>query len=284
MKIQEMHYNFKLEANYVDSFDRIDFEPYEIDQYLNKAIWLLLKDRYRFDVKIKKGFETDQSRIDELKTLHVKSPELQPPITPIDLSNGLYEIRLNQLGNNINGQYFRYLFYTKGRIKAEKDGCFKYINIHIFPSDDNHTVFTDASWKWRRVNGNFGRSTYTHPHLDINSNNDSVDTTANLITNNQFHNDELSSLFLNVNDVNNIPQFKIVNVEISYVKYPNRVFFGGYNHIDGLSNASSPPIHCDLDEGFHDEIIRKAVQLAREDLLDQLGIQVSNLKTLADKV
>lgn len=284
MKIHEMHYNFKLEANYVDSFDRVDFEPYEIDQYLNKAIWLLLKERYKFDVKIKKGFETDQSRIDELKTLHIKSPELQPSITPIDLGNGLYEIRLNQLGNNINGQYFRYLFYTKGRIKAEKDGCFKHININIFPSDDNYTVFTDASWKWRRVNGNFGRSTYVHPHLDFNANNDSIDTTANLITNNQYHNDELSSLFLNVNDVNNIPQFKIVNAEISYIKYPNRVFFGGYNHIDGMSNTSSPPIHCDLDEGFHDEIIRKAVQLAREDLLDQLGIQVSNLKTLADKV
>lgn len=284
MKIQEMHYNFKLESNYVDSFDRIDFEPYEIDQYINKAIFIIFKERYKFDPKTRKGFESEQSRIDELKTLHVKSPELQPPVVPINLGNGLYELRLNSLGNNISGQYFRYFYFTKGRIKAKKNDCYKYIDITIPQTDDTFTTYSDASWKWRKVNGNFGRSTYVHPHIDMNSNNDSVDVTANLITNNQFHNDELSSLFLNVNDLNNIPQFEITNVEVSYLKYPNRVFFGGYNHVDGLSNSTSPPIHCDLDEGFHDEVIRKAVQLAREDLLDQLGTQISTVKTLADKV
>jgi hypothetical protein len=284
MKIQEMHYEFKLGFDRVDSADRPDFLRNEIDHYLNRAIWYFLKERYDVDKTINRGFETDQSRIDELKTLHIKSDQLQPGVTPIDLGNGKYEVRLNSLGNNINGQYFRYMFYTDGYIMAEKDNCSKAIGLTIKQIDDDVTTYSDSSWLWRRVNANFGRSTYQHPHIDSNINNDSVDTTADLITNNQYHNDELGSLYLDTRNIYGEPQFDINQVYISYLKYPNRVFIGGYNHIDGLSDINSDPIHCDIDEGFHDEIIRIAISLAEKDIKDQLGIQVREQQVLKDKI
>ena len=46
MLIDQLHYNVKLEAERVDSQDKIDLEPVEIDAYLNKAIWVYLKERY----------------------------------------------------------------------------------------------------------------------------------------------------------------------------------------------------------------------------------------------
>lgn len=279
-----MHYQFKLSADFVDSFDRVYLETYEIDNYLNRAILLFFKDMYKFDDRIKKGFETDQARIDKLKTLHVKSPELQPAIIPINLGNGLYEVRLKDLGNGLNGQFFRYFHMTKAKVKAVKNNCFKKMTVDIVQIDDDQTKYSDASWLWRRVLGNFGRSTFVHPHLDINNTDDTVYTTADLLPANQFNNDQLSSLYLNTNNILGDQQFEVINIEISYLKYPNRVFFGGYTHTDGLSNNQSPPIHCDLDEGFHDEIIRKAVQIAKEDLQDQLGIQITNTQTLQDKV
>ena len=113
MRIDQMHYNFELELDRVASNDRPDFMPWEIDEYLNKGISTFVKTRYSVSNKLKVGFETNQKRIDELSSLHIKSPELQPPIVPIDLGNGRYEVRLNNLGDNINGQYFRYLFEKK---------------------------------------------------------------------------------------------------------------------------------------------------------------------------
>jgi hypothetical protein len=269
MLIDEMQYEFKLRKDRVDSGDKVDFEPWEIDSFINNAQWWFLKDRYSIEPVRKKGFETDQIRISQLDTLHVKSPHLQPGLTPTLIQDGVYEVRLNDLGDNINGQYFRYLFLTDGYIQAEKNACTKFISMDYLQSDDSLTTYTEADWTWRRVNYSFGKSTFAIQHLTTPGSNqdpDSVGLIESVGTNDNLD-DELVSIYLDTRDRFGEPQFTINTVYLSYIKYPNRVFFGGYDHIDTLSNSTSPRIHCDLPEAFHDEIVNIAVRLAEKSIV-----------------
>lgn len=288
MRIQEMHYKFDLWFDRVASNDRPDFMVWEKDDYINTAIWIFIKERCGVTSQSIRGFETDQSRIDQLKTLHIKSPELQPAITPIVLPNGRYEFRLNSLGNNINSQYFRYLFLTDGVIKIRKNGCVRNIGHTQWQIDDLKTTFNASSWKWKRVLINFGKSTFQTPTAQSPLVADSPDVTASLITNHnllteRYNNDQLASIYVDTTNHNSVQEFEVVDACFSYIKYPNRVFYGGYSHIDKQSSVLSEPVHCDIDEAFHDEIIRIAVNLAQGDTQDTTGLQISNERLNNDK-
>ena len=112
MLIDEMHYVFELGLDRVASQDRPDMYPNEKDNYLNRAIAEFVKDRYGFvESQRKLGFETDQERISNLTNLHIKSPVLQPALTPIDLGNGQYELRLSSLLHRY--MFFFCLFHTR---------------------------------------------------------------------------------------------------------------------------------------------------------------------------
>ena len=288
MRIQEMHYKFDLWQDRVASNDRPDFMPWEKDDYINTAIWILIKERCGVMGQSVRGFETDEVRIDQLKTLHIKSPELQPAITPIVLPNGRYEFRLNALGNNINSQYFRYLFLTDGVIKIRKNGCTKNMGHTQWQIDDLKTAFNASSWKWNRVLINFGKSTLQTPAAQSPIVADSPDVTASLITDlglgtERYNNDQLASIYVDTTNRDGVQEFEVVEGCFSYIKYPNRVFYGGYNHIDKQSDDTSEPVHCDLDEAFHDEIVRIAVNLAQGDVQDIQGAQITNERLNNDK-
>jgi hypothetical protein len=286
MRIDQVHYRFDLAVDKIASSDRPDIRPWTKDEYLNMAIIKWLKDRFKIDFNTNRGFETDSERISQLASLHIKSPELQPPLTPLNLGDGRYEIRLNDLGDNINGQYFRYLFLTDAYIKARKDDCFKYIGYTQWQMDDDTTVYSDSSWKWRRVLANFGRSTYAFQHLDNSDssiNGQEADFTANMFNGTNYENDELTSLYFNTLNVYGEQEFEIDSVYLSYIKYPNRVFYGGYDHIDGLSTAASDPIHMDLEEAHCNEIINIAANMAMEDMKDQFGSQIGQKRMVEDK-
>lgn len=286
MRIDQMHYNFELELDRIASNDRPDFMPWEIDEYLNKAIMRFIKTRYGLAAN-KTGFETNQKRIDELASLHIKSPEVQPPITPLPVGNGRWEVRLSSLGNNIRGQYFRYLFLTAAEVVIKKGECTKKIRHTAWQTDDRKLSQTEPSWKWNRILANFGRSSFITLPTDNPNITDKQYDTAKLITNDgnpleRFNNDELKSLFFDTTDVNGVEQYTIDSVHISYIKYPNRVYFGGYDHIDLHSVTGNEQIHCDIDEAFHPEIVRMAVQYAQQDIQDQLGEQMSAKKIIED--
>jgi hypothetical protein len=273
MRIEQMHYNFKLGVDRVASNDRPDFAPWEIDEYLNSAIMEFLKIRYNFNDK-KNAFEVDQYRMSELSNLHIKSPELQPAVTPTSLGNGLYEVRLDSLGNNINGQYFRYLFLTKAVLTIQKNNCQKKIRLNLYQTDDFKTFFNQPDWDWGEVHAMFGKSTFVATPTASPVVNDSMDFTANLVTNpglvtERFNNDQLQSLFIDTTDIDGVQQFTVVDACISYIKYPNRVFIGGYNHIDKHSTTATPQIQCDIDEAFHKDIVDLAVQMAMRDIIGQ---------------
>lgn len=286
MRIDQMHYNFELELDRVSSNDRPDFMPWEIDEYLNKAIWKFVKTRYGINQQ-KSGFETNQKRIDELSSLHIKSPEVQPPLTPINLGNGRWEVRLSSLGNNINGQYFRYLFLTAAEVVIKKGKCTKRIRHTQWQMDDRKTMFTESSWKWNRILANFGRSTFITTPIDNPNILDRQFDTSDLVTgegtvNEKYNNDELRSLYFDTTNFEGEEQFILEEVYINYIKYPNRVFFGGYDSLDKHSLSGSEQIHCDIDESFHPEIVRLAVEYAQQDIQDQFGVQISAKKTIED--
>jgi hypothetical protein len=247
MIIDQMHYNFKLEKNKVDSLANMDFIPVEIDAYINKSIWFFLKSRYKVD-RSNKGFETDQDRISKLANLHVKSPELQVGLTPLVISDGVYKTELKDLD-------FEYLFLTRARVDIEKAACTKdKVRVKLFQTDDLNTLYSSPDFTWSIVNAQFGKV--------------ASGTTINT---------EKSAIYLYTEEGSTINK-----IYIDYIKYPNRVFFGGYDHIDGQSISTDPKINCDIDAGFHDEIVRQAVLFAAEDLGDVKEVQIKSKQIILD--
>jgi len=247
MNIDQMHYNFELEKNKIASLANSNFIPVEKDEYLNKSIWYFLKSRYNIDGN-NKGFETNQDRITKLSNLHIKSPELQSGLVPT-LINGINKIELKDLK-------FEYLFLTKASVDIKKSNCTKNrVRVKLTQTDDLNLLYSSPSFDWNIVNGQFGK----------------VESGTTL-------NAEKSALYLYTEDGSTIDK-----VYIDYIKYPNRVFFGGYDHIDGQSNSTDPKINCDIDAGFHDEIVRQAVLFAIEDLGDVQGVQIKQKQINLDK-
>ena len=248
MNIDQMQYNFKLEKNKVDSLANMDFIPVEIDAYINKSIWFFLKSRYRIN-KGNKGFETNQDRITKLSNLHIKSPELQVGLIPTQVTaNGIYKVELRDLA-------YEYLYLTKAVVQTQKGSCTKNgVRVKLTQTDDLDTTYSSPSFKWNIVNAQFGKA--------------DSGTAVNA---------EKSALYLYTEDSSTIPM-----IYIDYIKYPNRVFSGGYNHIDGQSVSADPKINCDIDAGFHDEIVRQAVLFATEDLGDAQGAQIKNKQITLD--
>jgi len=266
MRIEQAHYQFELLWDRVASNDRPDFMPWEKDEFLNNAQWIFLEERYELS-KLRKGFEVDQLTISELANLHIKSPELQPAVTPTDLTGGRYEVRLDNLGNNINGQYFRYLFLTKAEITIVKDSCTKKVRLKIHQTDDLKTTFNQPDWDWNTIHGQFGKSTFIATPTTSIVIDDTLDRLMDLVAvpvlaTGRFNNDQLQSLYLDTTDIDDVSQYTVTSACISYIKYPNRVFIGGYDHIDGQSTSTTPQIQFDIDEAFHPKIVKIAVDLA----------------------
>jgi len=141
MRVDEMHYNFRLLSDKVDSHDRRNFVPWEVDMLLWLATMSVVKSRYDVSKSTARGFETDQKRITDLSNLHIKSPELQDPLVPTYLGEGRYELNLNELGNNINnGGYYRYMFLTK--VMNWLESAFTIVsNIRLNDKPELNTIF-----------------------------------------------------------------------------------------------------------------------------------------------
>jgi len=252
MLIDEMHYRFEEEIDKIATNDRPEFLPNQRDNYLQRAIWIFLKERYNIS-QSGNAFETNQNRISELANLHIKSPELQPAVTPTSIGNGRYEIRLNTLAH-------RYLFLTQAKILTRKNNCDRMMDLKLIQVDDKKLLYEEPSFDWYRVYGNFGKSTVATPTTNA----------------------QIQSLYIDTTNQYGVSQFTVVSAYLSYLKYPNRVFFAGYNHIDGQSVSAGPQIHCDIDDAFHDEIVTLAANIAFKDIQDTTGYQLSKQKTIED--
>jgi len=93
MSTSELHYQFKLNLDRVDSLANPDLNAVEIDWLLNEAQLIFIKQRMGMNNQKRSGFETSQKRIDDLGNLVIKFP-LQTAITPTEVSTGVFEVSL----------------------------------------------------------------------------------------------------------------------------------------------------------------------------------------------
>ncbi|MGL6107257.1 MAG: hypothetical protein ACRC0V_07215 [Fusobacteriaceae bacterium] len=155
MTIEEMHYDFKLKLNKVDSQQNKNFLIPEIDWILNEAQEIFIKRVAEPRNKSNLGFEKSQRNIDDIRTLVKNS-------VPIIVIN-------NQI--TLPGDY---LYYIKGNVEISRGNC-NNINgtLIIRQHDDNfeESPFDKSSFEWRTVNGVFfenGLKLYTDGKFIVN--------------------------------------------------------------------------------------------------------------------
>ena len=218
MLITEMHAEFKLRGDAVDSQVFPDFTPREIDSFLNSSLNLVVKHTYKIDLT-GSGFENDEDKIEKLSTLHLISPERQPELTPANVGNGVYELDTSTLSSEL-------WWITKVEAKITKEQTSKYVRCRPKKADQLEDAFSRPSFFWKRCPVVIAKSS--------TGNSKSI----------YFYTDE---------------DFSVDKARVSYIKKPNRLWFGTYNHIDGASVVGDTPISCDIPDIVHDEIVNWAV-------------------------
>lgn len=196
MSIQEFHYAFKLSMDRIDTLSNIDFNPYEIDFFLNEAQTVFVNQRFSALSNMKyKGVEATQKRIDDLHTLLIKYP-IQPGITPVK-DSGVYEVNLS----NLEYPYFHMMSAYADVLTSPN--CESQIILKFVQHDDYRELLKDPFNKpgQEYLPYNFGLSS-----------------------------DRLNpSIFIYPGN------YTIKKVYIEYLKVPKRMSLGNYTYQDGTT-------------------------------------------------
>jgi len=247
--IQEMHYDYKVKLDKVDSQAYKNLDTVKIDWILNDAYYLYLDSKYGINNLYRVGFEVTQKRIDDLAVLHIKQNN-QPALTPTLAAAGIYEVDLNDLA-------YPYAHLTRIWATASTDSCSNQVmGCIISQNDDMDNIlgspFYKPSFIWREIPINFGRS--------------SEDTSY-------------SSVFLYTNG-----EFTIDEVYIEYLKEPEKLWFGDYDYYDSLYDNSGTliyqtgvdnPVGCELPNKQCREIVDIAVNETARFLQDPEFLQLT---------
>lgn len=219
MNVNELHYSFKIKADKVDSLKTKNFLPAEIDWILNESIQEFVDNKYH-------DFETKQDLIDQLSSLVIKSPtSLQSGLVPTVETTGVYKIDLGDLS-------YPYLHLVRLNALGSKTGCSnKILKGRQVSHDELDKVllspFEGPNYTWSNLPYVFGKSNSS----DYNS-----------------------GIFLYTNQ-----EFNLLEIYPEYLKQPIKVFYGGYNSLDGQYIITDPEVNCDLPEAFHRRIVDIAV-------------------------
>lgn len=264
MTIQEMHYDFKIKIDKIDTNQKYNFNPAQIDWLLREAQWVWLKNTYGFSKSMKSGFEVTEGRIQDLKALHIKSPEDQPSIPAFIVDTDIYLSRLENLEHD-------HLFTTRVKAKIRQNNCEKTVGVSIVQTDDLNDAIVDP---FNRPNFRFGRVLAVYGRTS-NGGSSAIHRNGN------------GTLYLYSKD------FEILEVYIDYIKYPNRMWVGTYNLTDNLlpKNASNAyiyqvgdtPIDCEFNSHTHNEIVDIAVYLASTSIEDPNLVKLKQNKLLINK-
>jgi hypothetical protein len=194
MDIRELHYDFDIKMDRINSHSQTNFLKAEKDWLINEAGLVFLKQRSGTNNSKRKGFENTQKRIDDLSTLVIKFPE-QPYLVPTLVDTNIYEIDLSTL---------EYNYYALTRIYCEAtiNGCVKTVALKFIQSDDFNDMLKDP---------------FNSPSEDFFPYNFGKSSTTNA-----------QSIY--IYPLNS----SISKVYIEYLKYPNKVSFGDYKYIDGV--------------------------------------------------
>lgn len=142
MTIQEMHYDFKMKLNKIDSEQYRNLRIQEIDWLLNEAQELFVKKVAYPRLYQITGFETSQRNIDDIRTLVIEDKE----IAVIDSYIALPD---------------EYMFYVRGYVNAKKGECKeKKCRLFIRQHDDmfQESPYDESSYEWGEINGTFDKN------------------------------------------------------------------------------------------------------------------------------
>lgn len=232
MDIKLVHFMVKQELNKLDSAAFEDISPATIDEFLNKA--QLIKIKEKIDYKTNHGFELDTKLTSDLAPLVIKSPSvLQGGVTPTTtLDTGVYECKMYTTGKGglLN---FDMMYPVSITIDAVKNNCTKRIRVFTREQDDKQYSNKESSFLQSTCIGYFARGDQA-------------------ITPTTTQADRIS-LYLDTQS-----DFTISKVYPVFIKFPNRVCLGGYKDQNGNTlNAS----YFEFPEQMVYEIISKAVEL-----------------------
>lgn len=240
-----MHYSFRGAVDKIHGLTNDDFVPHQIDWLLNLAQLIEIKKRYSPVNNYRKAFQAVQKRVDDLSTIHIKSPQKQVGIVPTLLAdsfldNNVYECKLSDLS-------FDYMFLTGLRATISNGTCTKDVGLDQIEEDDLSEGLINTH---KRPDFNWGKCLFT------------IDATSE-------NTDAPGSIYIYSGD------FEVTKVFPSYLRYPRKLFVGGYNSIDGTFTTLSPSVSCELPEIIHDNIVNTAVELAAAPLQDPEFLQIA---------
>lgn len=229
MTIQEMHYEFKVRANRLDTLHYQDLNPYVIDSLINNA-QLFFMEHYGYVSRL--PFEALQSRIDMLSNLVIGFPE-QPALTPIVIDSNVYEVKLENL-----------IYDYAHLVRMYVDSNCGVINVKLVPMNNLNRMLRDAlqkpSAKWKRLLATLRKtSTSINPSVYVYSE---------------------PNLTFNKVMIEYIKKPR----EVFYggynsIKYDVCVQNGGIN-CNQFYNITTPPVDCEIAETYHSLIVDIAVR------------------------
>lgn len=150
--IKDMVYDFKLEAERIDSKTVKTLKVPQIISLLNKGMLLLVKRRYDLDPKRRQSFESNQRRTQELQKIHILKESLEPVKNPNNTST--YRFDLTKTTK-------KFLFMTRASFFGSKGECTKQLLFGAEMQTDDYQVVmdnpdTDPSFEWRTVPYRYG--------------------------------------------------------------------------------------------------------------------------------
>lgn len=244
MTVEEMHYDFKIKFNKLDSSDYRNFQIPEIDWMLNEGMWLFLKQRYGINNAKNTGFEGSQKRIDDLRNLVVK--------------NVLLPSAASTEANSVSAPLpDDYVFAVRIKADVAKSTCdgTKMITCRPTQHDDLDSVLHDPnyspSYEWGEMPIVYG-----------------TESSAPADSNTLFGYTDGS--------------FTVNGFRIDYLREPRRIAFasgvpgGSYSYPDGTIVAANQD--CELPEHAHKEIVDTAVLIASGDI-NHPGFQIKMAKS-----
>jgi len=147
MTVEQLHLEFKVFFDKVDSSSFPEFLDGEIDIYLNEGQERVIKQRYGKNNIYQKAFEESQKRTDDLKNL-VKTKFVtvtaELPYTSVGMN--IYRADINSLYDDVNltiPSGDKYQFYLKSLANTCSGSCCGWEKVKLVQQDDISIVLLD---------------------------------------------------------------------------------------------------------------------------------------------
>jgi len=154
MTVEQLHIEFKVFFDKVDSSAFPEFLDGEIDIYLNEGQERVIKQRYGKNNIYQKAFEESQKRTDDLKNLvKTKFVTVTPELPYTSIGKNIYRADINSLFNDVeltSSSDIVYQFYLKSLAHTCEGACCGWDKVKLIQQDDISVVAIDPFNKPRQ--------------------------------------------------------------------------------------------------------------------------------------